>query len=139
GRFLWKWPHKLPYPVSVAFGAPMPPTTSAGEVRQVIQKLSADCALARSQERLPVHREFLRRATRHPFRLCLIDPLQNGKVYRYAEFLAGAWILARFLRPMIANDRLVGIWLPPSAGGAFANVALTLLGKTSANLNYTSS
>ena len=34
---------------------------------------------------------------------------------------------------------MVGAWLPPSAGGAFANIALALLGKTSVNLNYTSS
>jgi acyl-[acyl-carrier-protein]-phospholipid O-acyltransferase / long-chain-fatty-acid--[acyl-carrier-protein] ligase len=139
GRFLWKWPQKLPYPVSVAFGAPMPPTSNAGAVRQAIQKLSADCALARRDERLPVHREFLRRAARHPFRTCLIDPNQNGKVYRYAEVLAGAWVFAGLLRPRLGDDRLVGVWLPPSTGGVFANIALALLGKTSANLNYTSS
>src|SRR6202011_3080872 len=38
GRFLWKWPQKLPYPVSVAFGPALPPTVSAVEVRQAIQK-----------------------------------------------------------------------------------------------------
>jgi acyl-[acyl-carrier-protein]-phospholipid O-acyltransferase/long-chain-fatty-acid--[acyl-carrier-protein] ligase len=31
----------------------------------------------------------------------------------------------------------VGLWLPASVGGAFANVALALLGKTTVNLNYT--
>src|SRR5262249_32600303 len=32
-----------------------------------------------------------------------------------------------------------GLWLPPSMGGALGNIALALLGKTSVNLNYTSS
>src|SRR5262249_47223638 len=64
---------------------------------------------------------------------------ENGKVYRYGEVLAGAWILARLLRPKLADDRLVGVWLPPGRGGGFTNMALALLGKTSSDLNYTSS
>ena len=34
---------------------------------------------------------------------------------------------------------MVGLWLPPSAGGAIANIAVSFLGKTAVNLNYTSS
>jgi acyl-[acyl-carrier-protein]-phospholipid O-acyltransferase/long-chain-fatty-acid--[acyl-carrier-protein] ligase len=34
---------------------------------------------------------------------------------------------------------MVGLWLPSSLGGALANLALALLGKTAVNLNYTSS
>ena len=34
---------------------------------------------------------------------------------------------------------MVALWLPPSIGSALANIALTLLGKTSVSLNYTSS
>ena len=29
GRFFWKWPVRVPYPVTVAFGQPMPSTTTA--------------------------------------------------------------------------------------------------------------
>src|SRR5207248_7344041 len=54
GRFLWKWPQRLPYPVSVAFGEPLPATVTAAEVRQAIQRLSADCSVARAPDRLPV-------------------------------------------------------------------------------------
>src|SRR5262249_22758991 len=68
GKLIWKWPQELPYPVSVAYGQPMPPTTSAAQIRQAIQKLSADCAMDRSQRRKPVHRQFVRMAARHPFR-----------------------------------------------------------------------
>src|SRR6266849_11216695 len=51
GKFLWKWPQTFPfgrYPVSIAFGQPMPATAPAVKVRQAIQRLSADCALQRS-------------------------------------------------------------------------------------------
>src|SRR5215470_5841135 len=29
GRFFWKWPQRLPYPVTVSFGAPLPSTVTA--------------------------------------------------------------------------------------------------------------
>src|SRR5438105_11786427 len=90
GRFLWKWPQKLPYPVSVGFGEPLPPKVRAVEVRQALQKLSADLSVARGAQRLPVHRQFVRMAARHPFRTCFIDQVNNGKVYRCGEVLAGA-------------------------------------------------
>ncbi len=136
-RFLWKWPQKLPYPVSVAFGAPLPPTVHAVALRQAMQKLSADCSVARGPERLPVHRQFVRMAARHPLRTCYIDHLNNGKVYRFGEVLAGASIMMRLLKPLVADDRMVGIWLPSSVGAAFANIAVTCLGKQPVNLNYT--
>jgi acyl-[acyl-carrier-protein]-phospholipid O-acyltransferase/long-chain-fatty-acid--[acyl-carrier-protein] ligase len=138
-RILWKWPQKLPYPVGISFGPPLPTTATAFEVRQAIQQLSAENAVARRGLRRPVHRQFVRMASRHPFRPCLIDPNQNGKVYRYGEVVAGAMILARLLRPLVRDEAMVGLWLPPSAGGAFANIAVAFLGKTAVNLNYTSS
>ncbi len=33
GRFFWKWPARFPYPVTVAFGAPLPSSTTAAEAR----------------------------------------------------------------------------------------------------------
>jgi acyl-[acyl-carrier-protein]-phospholipid O-acyltransferase/long-chain-fatty-acid--[acyl-carrier-protein] ligase len=138
GKVLWKWPQKLPYPIRIAFGQPMPPTATAVEVRQAIQKLSADCSIAAAGKRLPVHRQFIRMAARHPFRSCLIDS-NTKKIFRCGEALAGAMILAKKLRPLLGNTPMIGVWLPPSPGGAFANIALAILGKVSVNLNYTSS
>jgi len=138
GKILWKWPQKLPYPVSIAFGQPLPPTVTAVEVRQAIQKLSADCSIAAANKRRPVHRQFIRMAARHPFRTCLIDS-NTKKVFRCGEVLAGSSILAKKLRPLLGDADMVGVWLPPSPGGVFANVALAILGKVSVNLNYTSS
>lgn len=138
-KFFWKLPQRLPYPVTIYFGQPMPPTTSAIDVRLAIQKLSADCAIQRRDLRLPIHRQFARMASRHPFRTCFIDPNNNDKVYRYYEALVGSILLSRALRPVLGDTRMVGIWLPSSVGGALANVALALLGKVAVNLNYTSS
>jgi acyl-[acyl-carrier-protein]-phospholipid O-acyltransferase/long-chain-fatty-acid--[acyl-carrier-protein] ligase len=140
GKFLWKWPTKIPYPVNVAFGKPMPPESSAVEVRSAIQKLSADCSIAHHDRRRPVHRQFVRIAARHPFKPCIIDPTNAQKpLYRYGEVLVGAKIMTSLLRPILGDDKMVGLWLPPSAGGTIANIAVSFLGKTAVNLNYTSS
>jgi acyl-[acyl-carrier-protein]-phospholipid O-acyltransferase/long-chain-fatty-acid--[acyl-carrier-protein] ligase len=138
GKVIWKWPQELPYPVSISFGAPLPATTTAAEVRLTIQKMSADIALSRSNRRLPVHRQFVRMAARHPFKRCFIDTMRNGLVLNQAKSLAGAMCLARRLRPLLSDAPMVGVWLPPGVGAAVANIALALLGKASVNLNYTS-
>jgi acyl-[acyl-carrier-protein]-phospholipid O-acyltransferase/long-chain-fatty-acid--[acyl-carrier-protein] ligase len=136
GKMLLKWPQQLPYPVQVAFGKPLPSSAAAGEVRLEIQSLSAACALARSALRRPAHRQFVRVAARHPFAPCLTD--SAGKLeLSYGKTLAGAMILARQLRPILGDEKMVGVWLPPSVGAALANIALALLGKTAVNLNYT--
>jgi acyl-[acyl-carrier-protein]-phospholipid O-acyltransferase/long-chain-fatty-acid--[acyl-carrier-protein] ligase len=140
-KLIWKWPLELPYPVTVAFGEALAPTTPAAQVRQAVQKLSADCAVERSARKRPVHRQFVRMAARHPFRSCLIDPLlQKQGAMSYGKVLVGAMCLARQLRPRLGKDNtMVGLWLPPGAPAALANIALALLGKVSVNLNYTSS
>jgi acyl-[acyl-carrier-protein]-phospholipid O-acyltransferase/long-chain-fatty-acid--[acyl-carrier-protein] ligase len=124
--------------LAIDFGTPLPASASAFEVRQAIQQLSADTSVRRSASRRPVHRQFLRLASRHPFRPCLIDPNSPFKeLYRYGEVLAGAKVLARKLRPILAGDAMAAVWLPPSAAAAFTNISLALLGKTAVNLNYT--
>jgi acyl-[acyl-carrier-protein]-phospholipid O-acyltransferase/long-chain-fatty-acid--[acyl-carrier-protein] ligase len=34
GKFFWKWPRRVLYPVTVSFGKPMPANSTADEVRQ---------------------------------------------------------------------------------------------------------
>jgi acyl-[acyl-carrier-protein]-phospholipid O-acyltransferase/long-chain-fatty-acid--[acyl-carrier-protein] ligase len=140
GKLIWKWPQQLPYPVYVSYGQPMPATATAVEVRQAIQKLSADCAIERSARRRPVHRMFVRMACRHPFRPCIIDQnVLKDKPISYGKILVGSMCLRRLLRSLIKDDPMVGLWLPPGAPAAVANIALAFLGKPSVNLNYTSS
>jgi acyl-[acyl-carrier-protein]-phospholipid O-acyltransferase/long-chain-fatty-acid--[acyl-carrier-protein] ligase len=139
GRAFWKWPRQWPHPVTIAYGKPMPCTSSAAEVRLAVQNVAADCAVARCHKLLPVHRCFVRTAARHPFRICFIDPNAQYKTVNYATALMGSILLSRLLRPLLGDVPMVGVWLPPSTGGAITNIALAFLGKTAVNLNYTSS
>jgi acyl-[acyl-carrier-protein]-phospholipid O-acyltransferase/long-chain-fatty-acid--[acyl-carrier-protein] ligase len=138
-RVGWKWPRPLPYPVTVSFGPPLPATSTAAEVRLAIQNLSAEAAVRHVHTRLPVHRQFVRVAARHPFRPCFIDPHVRRQPMTYGQALAGTMCFARLLRPVLGSEPMVGVWLPPGMGGALCNITLALLGKTSVNLNYTSS
>jgi acyl-[acyl-carrier-protein]-phospholipid O-acyltransferase/long-chain-fatty-acid--[acyl-carrier-protein] ligase len=138
GSGIWKWPLEMPYPVTVAFGKPLPPDTKAPDVRQAVQELSAEGAVQRSSMKRPVHRQFVRMASKHPFRTCIIDPVFSKEhPLSYGKVLAGCILLSRLLRPRLHEEDRVGVWLPPGAPGVMANIALALLGKTSVNLNYT--
>jgi acyl-[acyl-carrier-protein]-phospholipid O-acyltransferase/long-chain-fatty-acid--[acyl-carrier-protein] ligase len=131
-----RWPSR--HPVRVAIGPAMPPQTTVHDLRQTMQRLSAACAREHFKELLPVHRMFVRQAARHPFRSCFVDSTTGTKL-NYGKALAGAMILAEKLRPLLADEAMVGLWLPSAVGGALANIAVSLLGKTSVNLNYTAS
>jgi len=137
GRFFLDWPHLIPRPVIVAFGPPLPPDTPASVVRQTMQELSADSALATAHYRVPVHRSFVRQAARHPLRRCLFDGM-TGISLNYGKTLAGVLCLARQLRPVLKDEPIVAVWLPQGVGGALANIVLAMLHKASVNLNYTS-
>lgn len=136
-RFFWKWPSRIPYRVYVNFGAALPATANALQVRQAIQQLSAESAVRRAPQRRPVHRQFVRMAARHPFRSCFIDPNAAKPILKYGEVLVAAKLLNQRLRPILGDASMVGLWLPPSAGGAIANICVAFLGKTAVNLNYT--
>jgi acyl-[acyl-carrier-protein]-phospholipid O-acyltransferase/long-chain-fatty-acid--[acyl-carrier-protein] ligase len=137
GKVLWKAPLRLPYPVAIAFGDPMPPTANAAEVRLAVQQLSADCAI-RSTDRRTVHRQFMRIAAKYPLRSCFIDTTGlKPRTLSYGKACAAAMLLAKWLSGRLDGNKLVGVWLPSSVGGALANIALSFLGRTTVNLNYT--
>jgi len=135
GRFLWKFPRRIPYPVRVTFGNPLPPTSTFLEVRRAVQDLGAE-AFARPQE---AHARVVAILYLHSTAASV--PFRDG---RRAEaeaqlfFSAGrAVVLARRLRKHWQGQEMVGVLLPPSVPGALVNFAAMLMGKVPVNLNYT--
>jgi len=137
GRFLWKLPQRIPYPVTVTFGKPMPSTTSAQEVRQAVQELGADAYQFRKRYMRTLHRSFVHSAWRHPFRFAMADGRTPKLTFGAA--LTRTVFLARRLRSVWAGQNMVGILLPPSVPAALVNLAALLMGKVPVNLNYTAS
>ena len=70
-------------------------------------------------------------------RLVLVDAGMGGRKIKAGVLLGAGLALARRLRQEVAQPR-IGILLPPGAGGAIANLACVLAGKTPVNLNFTS-
>jgi acyl-[acyl-carrier-protein]-phospholipid O-acyltransferase/long-chain-fatty-acid--[acyl-carrier-protein] ligase len=137
GRFLWKFPRHLPYPVRVTFGAPLPSTASPREARQAVQDLGSEAFLRRKKQMHTLPRSFIHTARRHPFRFAMADG-QTPKLSFFAV-LARTLFLARRLRKPWQGQEMVGILLPPSIPGALVNLAAMLMGKIPVNLNYTAS
>jgi acyl-[acyl-carrier-protein]-phospholipid O-acyltransferase/long-chain-fatty-acid--[acyl-carrier-protein] ligase len=137
GRFLWKMPRRIPYPVTVSFGRPMPAASSAIDVRRAVQELQADAFQQRKRRMKTLDRAFVRTARRFPLRFMMADG-RTPKV-TFGSALTKTIYIARRLRRQIGEQEMVGLLLPPSVGGALANFALTLLGRVPVNLNYTAS
>ena len=137
GRFLWKLPQRIPYPVTVTFGKAMPNTSTAQEVRQAVQELGSDAYQLRKPYMRTLHRSFVHTARRHPFRFAMADG-RTPKV-SFGSALTRTVFLARRLRSVWAGQEMVGILLPPSVPGALVNLAALLMGKVPVNLNYTAS
>ena len=135
GRFLWKFPRRIPYPVRITFGKPLPSTVTSQELRRVVQDLGAE-AFARRKKRMHTLPEtFAYTARRHPLRFAMADG-QRPKL-NYFSALVGALVLARRMRKHWQGQEMVGVLLPPSVPGALVNFAAMLMGKVPVNLNYT--
>ena len=137
GKFFWKWPRKIPYPVRVTFGSPMPATVTALEARQAVLELGADAFARRKHLMKTIPRSFLQTARHHPFRFAMAD-FRTPKL-SFFPALTKTIFLARRLRPIWRGQKSVGVLLPPSIGGALVNLAAMFAGKVPVNLNYTAS
>jgi acyl-[acyl-carrier-protein]-phospholipid O-acyltransferase / long-chain-fatty-acid--[acyl-carrier-protein] ligase len=135
GRFLWKRPRSIPYPVTISFGKPMPPTATPFEVRRAVQALQSEAYVHRKKYLRTLHRSLIRTAHRTPFRFAMGD--RRRPRMNWGSVLLSAIFLARRLRSTWAGQEMVGILLPPSVPGALVNFAAMLAGKVPVNLNYT--
>lgn len=135
GRFLWKIPERIPYPVTVCFGKPLPAETPVADLRRVVQELSETAWSMRKPDRPPLHHGFVRLARWHPWQLAFADATRPG-ISRLGA-LSGAVALARTLAARWGDQDFVGILLPSTVAGALVNLAAALSGRTSVNLNYT--
>ena len=135
GRFFWKRPKLVPYPVTVSFGAPMAANSSAHEVRQAVLGLEANAMRFRRSAGDLLHTRFIRMAKRRWSSFCMADTA--GMELSWGRALIASRLLAQWLRRHCAGDSMVGVLLPASVGGALANVAVALAGQTPVNLNFT--
>ena len=135
GRFFWKLPERLPYPVTVAFGAPLPSTTSALEARLALMELGAEAMTHRRPPADLLHTVFMRVAKRRWRRFAMAD--STGQTLTFGRALVGSMLLGRIIGRRTEGQEMVGLLLPASVGGAIANIAVLMAGRVPVNLNFT--
>lgn len=135
GKFFWKIPRRIPYPVTLNFGEAMPAETPAHAIRQAVQELGSDAFLLRKLGQLPVPWALLKYFRRRALSLAIVDSM--GTRLSRARFLSASFAFARTLRREFVEEPMIGILLPPSSGACLANMAGSLLGKPVVNFNYT--
>jgi len=135
GRFFWKLPERLPYPVTVAFGAPLPSSTTAVEARQVLMELGSEAMAHRREPTDLLHTSFMKVAKSRWGRLAMGD--STGQKLTFGRTLVGSMLLADIIRRRTEGQNRVGLMLPASVGGALANIATLMAGRVPVNLNFT--
>lgn len=139
GSVIFKWPRRIPHPVTVTFGKPITKPATPERVRQAVLDLGADAFTYRLENSEPLVVEFLKRAKQQPYALAMADSL--GRSLSFSRLAAASAGLARVLKPRLSDSETpnspIGILLPSSVAGALTNVAVSLLGRVPINLNYT--
>ncbi len=137
GKYFYKSPRALPYPVTVNYGEALPSDASTFTVRNHIRELGANSFPHRLDQSLTLPENFWKQARKHPKRLCIGD--SSGRQLTYRETLISAVILKDKLEDPLKDQTEVGICLPPSVGGVLSNLAVSMSGRVPVNLNYTTS
>ena len=134
GRFFTKFPKRIPYPVTIAFGKQLEDADVA-TMREELLKLGELCFSRRPSLDRHLAEECVRGLKRRPFRTAVIDGMDHSKLSR-AKLLGAAAALSRYLRKEFSDER-IAIVLPASKASMVANLAVTLANKVPVDLNFT--
>jgi acyl-[acyl-carrier-protein]-phospholipid O-acyltransferase/long-chain-fatty-acid--[acyl-carrier-protein] ligase len=136
GKFFSKWPRRIPYPVTIAFGKPLAPDEAdIATVREQLLKLGESCYSQRPSLDRHLGEECVRGLKCRRFSTAVIDGVDHSKLGR-AKLLGAAAALSRFIHNEFTDER-IAIVLPASKGSMMANLAVTLAGKVPVDLNFT--
>jgi acyl-[acyl-carrier-protein]-phospholipid O-acyltransferase/long-chain-fatty-acid--[acyl-carrier-protein] ligase len=135
GKFFSKWPSRIPYPVTVAFGSPLAPGASAHEVYRALTELSAEAVPLRKESGDTLPARMVRSARKNWGKFAMVD--SSGRELTYGRTLTASVLVSDWVRRHTAADEKVGMLLPPSVGGAVANLGVSVAGRVAVNLNFT--
>ena len=137
GKIFWKRPRMWPYPVTIVFGEHLKNPDHVNEVRQAVETLGVEASIKRRDHELIPVRNFLRKCRAARSRMKIAD--SSGQELTGGKTLIGTLAIKRVLERLWlkSDEKNIGILLPPSNGGLLANMAVTVSGRVSVNLNYT--
>src|SRR5437899_4970640 len=136
GKFFRKFPKRIPYPVTVAFGRPLDAKSAdIATMREELLKLGEFCFSRRPSLERHLAEECVRGLKRRPFATAVIDGIDHTLLSR-GKLLGAASALSRHLRKEFPDER-IAIVLPASKGSMVANLAVMLANKVPVDLNFT--
>src|SRR6266704_5649482 len=136
GRFFTKFPKRIPYPVTIAFGRPLKAQAAdVATVREELLKLGESCFSRRPSLDRHLAEECVRGLKPRPFATAVIDGADHTELSR-SKLLGAAAAFSRYLRKQFSDER-IAIVLPASKGSMLANLAVTLANKVPVDLNFT--
>jgi acyl-[acyl-carrier-protein]-phospholipid O-acyltransferase / long-chain-fatty-acid--[acyl-carrier-protein] ligase len=136
GRFFRKFPKRIPYPVTIAFGKPLnAKAADNATVREELLKLGEFCFSRRPSLDQHLAEECVRGLKRRRFATAVIDGTDDSELSR-SKLLGAAAALSRYLRKEFSDER-IAIVLPASKASMLVNLAVTLADKVPVDLNFT--
>src|SRR6266436_4390431 len=136
GRFFTKFPKRIPYPVTIAFGKPLKAETAdIATMREELLKLGEFCFSRRPSLDRHLAEECVRGLKRRRFATAVIEGTDHTRLSQ-AKLLGVAAALSRHLRKEFSDER-IAIVLPASKASMVANLAVTLAHKVPVDLNFT--
>ncbi len=137
GRFFWKLPRKIPYPVHITVGAPTDPCTmTADQARQTILDLGVEAYEQKPELQEHLGWRMLLGLKEHRMKELVVDRAVGRTAIKGGILLALSLGLTKRLRRDCPEKR-IGLVLPPGIAGVVGNLAVVLAGKTPVNLNFT--
>ncbi len=124
GRFLRRLPRRIPFPVTVVVGEPLPGDAQPWHLRAALQRLSAVAFEDRRRTRRPLHLTLLRHASGGA---ALHQPGRPPLARR--ALLARALALRDALRAALRDHTRVGVLLPHGQDAAVALLAVHCAGR----------
>jgi len=137
GKYFFKIPRQIPYPVYVYFGDLIDPEDAkADRVRSELYHLGQRAFSARPELKSHLGYEAIKGLRRQLLRPVFVDSFQDDREVKGGTLLSVAYLFSQWLRDHVPEKR-VGVILPPGAGAAIVNLACVLADKTPVNLNIT--
>jgi len=125
---------KLWHAVTIYIGKPVTGPVTAAELRQQVLELGTDAATQRRECDATLPYRFIRAAKHNWSSIAIAD--STGKQLPFGQTLTASMCIRRWLQSNCGESN-VGLLFPASAGGALANLGVTLAGKVAVNLNFT--
>src|SRR5882672_7507175 len=123
GRFFTKFPKRIPYPVTIAFGKPLKAEAADNAtVREELLKLGEFCFSRGPSLDRHLSEECVRGLKRRRFATAVIDGTDQSQLSR-AKLLGAAAALSRYVRKEFSDER-IAIVLPASKASMLANLAV---------------